>query len=109
MNKRCMKILHENAFGYVAKCKCCNDLQLGLGNIVLTFTEAEYKQFDLFFDEVREVFETEKNMKCSNQKYFIRTNYNGMVLSFTYQELRNTIELLNFSNVMLCVNELTKF
>jgi hypothetical protein len=37
----------------------------------------------------------------------IRTNWNDLVLSFTYQELKNTIELFDFSKIMLSVNKLT--
>lgn len=105
-NRSTMKILHENDFGNVAKCKCCNDLQLSLGNILLTFSEEEYFLFDSFFDEIRQDFATEKPTNNCNRKYVIVTNHKGLVFSLSYRELSKTIELLNFSSMMLSVNKL---
>ena len=102
-----MKVLHKNDFGYIAKCNCCNQLQLCLGNMIRTFTADEYAEFDLFFNEIRAYFSTEKNDKDPIRKYIIQTNLNGLILGFSYQELQDTIELLNFSNIMLSVNHLT--
>lgn len=101
-----MKILHKNNFGYIAKCKCCEELQLNLGNVLLTFSETEYLEFDNFFDEIREDMITEKSCKNSNRKYIVVTNCSGVVLSLTYSELLNTIELLNFSTIMISVSKL---
>ena len=106
-NRLSMKVLHENNFGYIAKCKCCSDLQLNLGNVIVTFSTKEYADFDLFFNEIREDFSLEIE-DGSSRKYIIRTNLNNLVLSLSYQELQDTIEILNFSNIMLSVNQLTK-
>ncbi|MCB9359743.1 MAG: hypothetical protein H6587_11010 [Flavobacteriales bacterium] len=102
-----MKILHENEFGNIAKCKCCQELQLSLGSVIITFSEKEYMNFDNFFDEIRKDFAIEKPSESKQKKYVVVTNHKGLVLSFTYQELYNTIELLNFSTLMLSVNQLT--
>lgn len=107
MNYQPMKILHENDFGYVAKCTCCKDLKISLGNAILTFTEKEYLRFDTLFNEIREDFATEKPSDNCSKKYVVVTNHKGLVLSFSYRELQNTIELLNFSTLMLSVNKLT--
>ena len=106
MNQKTMKILHENEFGNIAKCRCCQELQLSLGNVLLTFSEKEYIQFDSFFNEIREDFATEKPTNNCNRKYVVVTNHKDLVLSLSYQELWNTIELLNFSTIMLSVNKL---
>ena len=106
MNQKTMKILHENSFGHIAKCPCCEEFQLILGNVLLTFSENDYLQFDNFFDEIRADIVTEKPSTNSKRKYVIVTNYNGLVLSLTYPELLNTMELLNFSTMMISVNNL---
>tara|TARA_B100000809_G_scaffold46543_1_gene40950 strand:- start:5301 stop:5642 length:342 start_codon:yes stop_codon:yes gene_type:complete len=106
MNQKTMKILHENNFGHVAKCPCCEEFQLILGNVLLTFSENDYLQFDNFFDEIRADIVTEKPRTNSKRKYVIVTNYNGLVLSLTYSELLKTMELLNFSTMMISVNNL---
>ncbi len=102
-----MKILHENDFGNIAKCHCCQELQLSLGNVILTFSEEEYLQFDNFFNEIREDFATEKPTPNEHRKYVVTTNHKELVLAFSYKELQDTIELLNFSTIMLSVNKLT--
>ena len=80
---------------------------MNLGNVIVTFSAEEYADFDLFFNEIREDFSLEIE-DGSSRKYIIRTNLNELVLSLSYQELKDTIELLNFSNIMLSVNQLTK-
>lgn len=106
MNQRTMKILHENEFGNIAKCRCCKELQLSFGNVILTFSEEEYIQFDSFFNEIREDFETERPTNNCSRKYVVVTNHKGLVLSLSYRELSSAIELLNYSSIMLSVNKL---
>ena len=104
LHSKSMKLLHKNYFGYVAKCKCCKDIQLGLGNVILTFTEQDYFDFGSFFDEIRENYKAIEDKNNFKKKYIISTGYNGVILSLSYKELEYTIELLNFSNIMLFVN-----
>ena len=107
MRKNKMKILHHNDFGNIAKCSCCSDLQLTLGNVLVAFTEEEYAEFDEFFNEIREDFKSEVKTKSKKREYIIRTNKDDLILVFSYKELKETIELLNFSTIMLAVNKLT--
>lgn len=106
-NRTTMTILHENDFGNIAKCTCCEELQLTLGNVIICFSEEEYADFDTFFDEIRNDFKKEILTKSKFKKYVIRTNRDGLILNFSYKELKQTIELLNFSTIMLSVNKLT--
>lgn len=99
-----IKTIHENSFGSISKCPCCEDIQVTLGNVVLTFSEEEYVEFDLFFDEIRRDFETLEGKTA--QKYIIRTNRNGLALSLTHQELEATLELFNFSKIIRSANKL---
>jgi hypothetical protein len=101
-----MNVLHYNDFGNIAKCNCCKDLQLSLGNIIFNFSAEEYSEFDRFFNDVRVDFALEKPTKNCNRKYVIVTNHKEIILHLSYQELFNTIELLNFSTLMLSVNKL---
>lgn len=107
MNQRSNTVLHENDFGNVSKCSCCRELQLHLGNIVLHFSEKEFYRFDQFFDRIRKDFSYEKPTKSKKRKYIIVTDQKGLVLALSYPELKQTIELLNFTSIMLSVNKLT--
>ena len=104
MNDKQMKVLHQNSLGYIAKCKCCDDIQIKFGNAILSFTNDEYKDFDMFFDAIKQDFELEpRDFKCD---YLVNTDIDGLILSFTYSELSQAIELMNFSNVILSCNKL---
>ena len=104
MKDREMKVLHKNSLGYVAKCTCCDDIQIKFGNAILSFTNEEYKDFDSFFDAIKEDFELEpRDFKCD---YLVNTEIDGLILSFSYSELCQAIELMNFSNVILSCNKL---
>ena len=105
MNKEnSMNVLHENQFGYVAKCICCDDFQIKFGNIIIPFNEKEFREFDLFFEEVRQDFEYE--VEDATSEYFIKTYLDGLTFSFSYRQLVHAIELLDFSKVMMSVNKL---
>ena len=53
MGKDNLYILHENKFGYIAKCFCCNQIQVSLGNTVFNFSKKEYEEFDSYLNEIR--------------------------------------------------------
>jgi len=103
-----MVVLHHNFFGNISKCNCCNNLQLTIGNVIIPLTEEEYFEFDEFFDEVREDFKTEKKTNSKRKEYVVRTSVDNLILVFSYQELRATLELLTFATLMLTVNKLTE-
>jgi hypothetical protein len=44
-----LNVLHQNSFGHIAKCRCYQEIQICLGNVILTFSEQEYLEFDAFF------------------------------------------------------------
>jgi len=106
--KELVKTIHKNEFGNLSKCSCCNEIQLSLGNVILTFSEEEYLEFDLFFDEIRRDVEALESNGKQSTKYIIRTNRQGVTLSLSHQELKKTIELLDFSKIIWTVNQLIR-
>lgn len=99
-----INIIHENSFGHIAKCKCCDDIQIKFGNAILSFDENEFREFNSFFNEIRKDFELE--VEDTKSEYFVRTYLCGLTLSFTYYELQQAIELLALSNIMISVSKL---
>ncbi|PCI93130.1 MAG: hypothetical protein COB15_16860 [Flavobacteriales bacterium] len=100
-----LKILHKNSFGNIAKCKCCNDLQVTLGNIIFSLTEEEFLDLDIFFDEIRRDFDLITNNETRTREYIIKFNFKDLVLAFSHKELQDTIELINYSSILLEVNK----
>jgi|TARA_R110000782_G_scaffold237188_1_gene323368 predicted N-acyltransferase len=103
MGKDNLYILHENKFGYIAKCFCCNQIQVSLGNTVFNFSKKEYEEFDSYLNEIRA---THIKSLSKNQKYIIRTNKEGVAITVTNNELLAIVELLNFANILLEVSDL---
>jgi len=103
MGKDNLYMLHENNFGYIVNCSCCNQVQVSLGNTVFNFSKKEYQEFDSYFNEVRE---SQIQSLNRNQKYIIKTNKEGVAITVTNDELLATVELLNFANILLEVSDL---
>ena len=62
-----LKTLHQNSFGVVAICKCCNEIQIRFGTTILNFSIKEFYIFNKTFDEVRILFD-EGKIKNSSEK-----------------------------------------
>jgi len=100
-----LEVLHENNFGHIAKCKCCGEIQVGLGNALLTFSEKEFQEFDYFFNDIR-AYITSSNP--DDRKFTIQTKSKGVNLYLSYLELVNAVDLLDNAKIMMMVNGLLK-
>ncbi len=101
-----MDVLHENDFGRIAKCKCCSEIQVQLGNVIFILSEEEYLDFSSFFEKIALDFEIKKHIDKSSQQYLVKTYVHDLILSFKRKELEKTIELIRFSDCMLSVKKI---
>lgn len=97
-----INIIHKNDFGYIATCKCCNHLQLNLGNVILTLNKNEYTKIEQVIAEVKTLHGNDD----FNGKYMIRVNEEDFILSFNQKELNQTIELFELSRILFSANQL---
>ncbi len=102
-----MEILHENEYGHIAICDCCGDIQLCLGNVLMTLNQEEYQDFNRVFREISFYMDI-RGSEIMDRTFVVNTKNKDVKISFTYEDLAHTVELLNCSNLMMSVNELTR-
>jgi len=100
------KELHKNNFGRIAICNSCQEIQLQINTVLFTISQKEYKSFVRLIDTVREDLADSTFEKEAFQKCLLETPKKGVHLYLNYEELLQTIELIDLSNLMLSVREL---
>lgn len=85
-------LFHDDNTGYVVRCCKCNTLQIGFGNLMLTFREEDFESFRKWIQNIKEEQQSFQNKTC--RCIIIPTPCEGMKL------LLNRIELDDFSNML---------
>jgi len=93
------RVIHTNAFGYVARCNCCKDLQLCLGNIVLVLGESDFVNFKRSFFQLNDSNSLRMHRAGRIERYTFLTSYSDLTLSLSTQEWRLTEDLLNMAEM----------
>lgn len=102
-----LKTLHHNEFGYVAKCKKCNHIQLAFGTVAMIQEEEEFYQFKKYVSKHLTANYSEYETICPNQKsIYLQTPLNNIRFSFSKNELKQLNELLDQSNLMLEIEKI---
>ncbi|NQY67052.1 MAG: hypothetical protein HRT72_04930 [Flavobacteriales bacterium] len=104
LTKNKVEILHSNSLGSIGRCMCCNDLRVAFGNAMISLSQNDFVDFNSFFNIAR--FCLEQNKLEDNTKYLVQTNRDELVLSFTKDEMKKSVELLDISILMLSVRKL---
>lgn len=92
-------IIHANSFGYVSRCRCCSELQLCLGNMVLVLGESDFINFKRSFFELNDK-NTLRTHRCGKVKrYTFLTSYSDLTLSLSLREFQMTEDLLNLAEL----------
>lgn len=103
-----MIVLHENRFGSVAKCECCNKYSLRLGTVVLPATTYQMKELIKAFKETLLSCFSAKSCQRYNSQTRVNFALNAahMSLSLCRTEILMAIEVLEVSVLMLEVNKI---
>lgn len=92
-------VIHANQFGYVARCNCCQELQLCLGNIVLVLGTNDFANFKRCFFELNDRDSARLHRDGRIKRYSFLTSYSDLTLSLSENEYRLTEDLLNMAEL----------
>lgn len=102
------KILHQNRFGYVAKCACCNEVQFAIGNLVSHLPQEAFMQLFHAFQEAATNIEERVLDLPNGQKILLQTPMTNLFLSLSIEEFAGSVDLLEQARLMLLVGDLLK-
>jgi hypothetical protein len=97
------KVLHQNEFGFVSQCQGCGDMQIALGNFLLSLPMA---QFSAFVSSVRAIEKNAQDRDASHQPlyqfrpYLIKTPVYHLYVAFSEEEYSQALEVLSMAEVL---------
>lgn len=94
--------LHQNEYGYVLTCTCCDELQLHFGNVMIQMPVRGLQNLSSVMVEMKD----SREGKPEVGRYLIRTPQQNMYITATESEFDGLIELVETSLCMYEVNKL---
>ncbi|HMR91494.1 MAG TPA: hypothetical protein PKC69_04245 [Chitinophagaceae bacterium] len=99
-------LYHDDNTGYVVRCAACEKIQLGYGNMVLTFGVEEFDAFRWWLRKIGE--EQPEEQSHSLRCIMIPTPCEGMKLLLSRRELAEFLEMLDAADAELEALEMIK-
>ena len=93
------KMIHSNGFGYIAKCRCCHDVQCCMGNVIFTFDRHDFRLFREGFFKSGGVESAQIHREGSIKRYVIETGFSDLKLSLSKKEYAQASDLLNMAEL----------
>jgi len=94
-----VKLIHSNRFGYITKCRCCQEIQCSFGTIILMFTRSDFEAFREHFFRFKEIESAPLHRDGIENRYVIDTSCVGLKLSLSRQEYNLVADLLNMASL----------
>ena len=85
-------LFHDDSLGYVVRCNECEKIQLGYGNMVITFSQEDFDSFRSWLTRIRE--EQDPAISTGLRCILIPTPCEGMKLLLSKRELDDFITML---------------
>lgn len=97
--KHTYKTLQQSTLGFVSYCESCGEIQVNAGNLFLHLPTKDFIQF------TRSLQRLEKKKDCEHiyceENVFIKTPAKNLWLTFSDQEFKTLIDMLNMSVLLL--------
>jgi len=93
-------LFHDDNTGYVVRCKECEKIQLGFGNLMLTVSTDEFNSFRCWLKKIMEEEQTpvqKETLRC----FIIPTPCEGIKLLLSLRELREFDHMLEEADTEL--------
>ena len=92
-------LFHDDGLGYIVRCNECENIQVGYGNMVITFSYEDFSAFRSWLARIEEEQAPELNpaLRC----IFIPTPCEGVKLLLSKSELFDMINMFDQADVEL--------
>ena len=95
-------ILHSNDIGQITNCSNCNHFKVCFGNCLLFLNTTQFRAFNKHINNLYDRHYAD--MLLTDEKLFIHTKSDNLMIALSTDELKNLCELLNKSFIMLQLN-----
>ncbi len=92
-------LFHNDNSGYVVRCKECENIQIGFGNLMLTVNESEFDSFHKWLKQMLD--EQASDIKETIRCIVIPTPCDGVKLLLSLRELRQFDHMLEEADTEL--------
>jgi hypothetical protein len=92
-------LFHDDRIGYVVRCNECAKLQIGFGNLMLTFHEEDFESFRKWILKIKAEQQPQQNKAC--RCIIIPTPCEGMKLLLSKNELNDFSYMLETADTEL--------
>jgi hypothetical protein len=92
-------LFHDDSLGYVVRCNECEKIQLGYGNMVITFSREDFDAFRSWLQRISE--EQDPAISSSLRCILIPTPCEGMKLLLSRRELNEFTGMLENADTEL--------
>lgn len=97
-------VISNSAFGCVVKCKCCDHLHLGFGNMVVAFSSEEFSRYARYITNIHKKNYAE--LLISGEKIYLDTDSKKFVIALNPEELNELNQLLAEASLILEANKI---
>jgi hypothetical protein len=99
---RFQTLYYDNDYGYVVKCTHCSNIQIGYGNILITFHESAFGHFKYWLKDIEEKrFVPHNSAEAHTKSIMVPTPCEGLNLLFSYTELTDFNRMLDQADTEL--------
>ena len=99
-------ILHQNEFGYVGKCPCCDEIQFSFGNVLSHVPLKGFIALNKGLNKKYKSIQSEMYKMPDGKKTLIQTSASEVIVSLSKKELETLIELFDQAVLSLEVRQL---
>jgi len=99
-------LFHDDNTGYIVRCNECEKIQMGYGNLVITFGQEDFDAFHVWIRRVRS--EQDPQMNPTIRCIMIPTPCEGMKLLLSVRELDEFVLMLDTADSELKSLEMLK-
>jgi len=100
-----LKVIHSNPAGYIARCTCCREVQIGIGNIATHMDIENFQGFYRALQAANQSPDKKYTMTPMGEKFLMNTPVNNLYLVFTPKEFQQTLDLFAQAWVVLEASE----
>ena len=100
-NRDTLKTLHQNEYGAIRKCSCCDEIQIIFGTYFCSLPEETFMQFAKYLDAQQLNMADQMESMPACQRMLINTGTEKHMLAVRKKELTGLVEVVTMAAILL--------
>ena len=103
-----LEIINHNAVGYVGRCRCCREIQVGIGNIVSHMCEKGFSNLHTALKNIKKDINRSILDLPNGERVLIKTPAEQIIIALSIEEFYLTLSLFEKSELILQAYDLIR-